>query len=131
MDILISEEECRFDVHSTLLCLLGGVIRLKGRLSQASISFESKYQIVLPYNSHLSRLIVRDAHERGLHANVRLVCGIVRDQFWIIRLKNLVKFIIRKCVLCQKHKKGSRNQLMGELPSFRMEENLPFVYVGM
>ena len=23
MDILISEEECRFDVHSTLLCLLG------------------------------------------------------------------------------------------------------------
>ena len=108
-----------------------GVIRLNGRLSQASISFESKYQIVLPYNSHLSRLIVRDAHERGLHANVRLVCGIVRDQFWIIRLKNLVKFIIRKCVLCQKHKKESRNQLMGELPSFRMEENLPFVYVGI
>ena len=32
-----------------------GVIRLNGRLSQASISFESKYQIVLPYNSHLSR----------------------------------------------------------------------------
>ena len=28
MDYLISEEECRFDVHSTLLCLLGMAIRL-------------------------------------------------------------------------------------------------------
>ena len=38
MDILISDEECRFDVHSTLLCLLGGEDELLFGLTKSVLS---------------------------------------------------------------------------------------------
>ena len=108
-----------------------GLIRLDGRLSQANVAFEANHQIILLSSSRLSKLLVRKYHEENLHANLRLLCSMVRERFWIVRLKNLAKFVIKNCVICQKQRKIVRSQMMGSLPPFRIEQNLPFVYVGI
>jgi hypothetical protein len=45
-----------------------GLIRVGGRLTHAPINFNQKFPIVLPANHYITELIVRQEHERQLHA---------------------------------------------------------------
>jgi hypothetical protein len=45
-----------------------GLIRVGGRLTHAPINFKQKFPIVLPANHYITELIVRQEHERQLHA---------------------------------------------------------------
>jgi hypothetical protein len=48
-----------------------GLIRVGGRLTHAPINFKQKFPIVLPANHYITELIVRQEHERQLHASSR------------------------------------------------------------
>lgn len=45
-----------------------GLIRVGGRLTRSSLPDETKFPILLPKGSHVTRLIVKNAHERLGHA---------------------------------------------------------------
>jgi len=51
---------------------------------------------------HLSLLIVKDAHERVMHNGVRETLTQIRSNYWIIRGRQFVRQVIRKCVICCK-----------------------------
>ena len=44
-----------------------GLIRIGGRIGLAHIPYESKHQIILSQNHHVSRLIALDYHEANSH----------------------------------------------------------------
>lgn len=50
-----------------------GILRVGGRLTNAHISYDRKFPIVLPKDSHLTQLIIFDAHAKTLHGNVQLI----------------------------------------------------------
>ena len=51
--------------------LTDGLLRVGGRLSRATLSDDSKHQIIIPKDSHLARLLVNHFHQKSSHsANV-------------------------------------------------------------
>ena len=73
-----------------------GLFRCRGRFANSSLP------IVLPTETHLNILVIRDAHESVLHNGVRETINEIRCKYWIPRTRLKVKNIINRCVTCKK-----------------------------
>lgn len=107
------------------------ILRVGGRLRNANISNDQKHPIILGTKNQLSHLIVADAHKRTLHGGIQLMLSYIKTKYWIIRVKNLIKTHIHKCIVCARHRAISRPQLMGDLPEARITPARPFLNSGI
>ncbi|GBN62633.1 hypothetical protein AVEN_19041-1, partial [Araneus ventricosus] len=107
-----------------------GLIRVGGRLKNASISMDQKYPILLPKNHRLTEMIVRYFHEKYLHAGPTLLLSIIRKEYWITSARSIVRHIIWKCVKCFHQKGQTANQFMADLPRSRVQPSRVFSRVG-
>lgn len=107
------------------------LVRVGGRLSQSSLSFEQKHQILLPQKSHITSLIVIHEHQRHLHSGQQATLSAVRQLYWPVNGKVAVKCIIRKCVKCFRAKPVCSEQMMSDLPATRVNQNQPFTTCGV
>ena len=57
------------------------IIRCKGRLANAKITYKERYPAIVPRNHHLTKLIIRDCHYRVGHNGVRETLAEVRSRF--------------------------------------------------
>ncbi|XP_029169999.1 uncharacterized protein LOC114939750 [Nylanderia fulva] len=58
-----------------------GIIRVGGRLCNATIEYSQKHPIILPSKHHLTTLIIRDAHYKNLHAGSQAILMMVRNNY--------------------------------------------------
>jgi len=95
------------------------LIRVGGRLACAPLPLCARHPILLA--SHpVTQLIVRHAHLRSLHAGTQLTLNTLRQEFWLIRGRSLVRAVIHKCVVCARERAAIPTQLMGNLPRVRV-----------
>lgn len=57
-------------------------------------------QIVLPYHSKLTDLIVLHEHVKHLHAGADATLAAVRQLYWPLKARGAVSKITRKCIKC-------------------------------
>ncbi|XP_078051828.1 uncharacterized protein LOC144477974, partial [Augochlora pura] len=60
-----------------------GILRVGGRLENATLPWETKHPIILPKH-YVSTLIIRQCHRNTLHGGIQLTMYTVRQQFWIL-----------------------------------------------
>ncbi|XP_055910832.1 uncharacterized protein LOC129945200 [Eupeodes corollae] len=106
-----------------------GLLRVGGRLKHAYISFNLKHPIILP-NNRVSFLIAEDIHNNHLHPGLSETFVIVRQRYWILGSRNLIRKIVSRCKTCFLQGKSTSQQLMGELPSHRVQPARPFTNTG-
>lgn len=107
------------------------ILRVGGRLEKSSLDHDAKHQVILPFGSELSHLIIDHAHKHVLHGGVQATLRFVRERFWIIRGRIMVKAQLAKCITCFRYKKQTPNQLMGQLPTARVQMSRPFAHTGV
>ncbi|XP_057656751.1 uncharacterized protein LOC130894154 [Diorhabda carinulata] len=93
-----------------------GVLRVGGRLTKSNFNFDKKFPIILSGKHTLSKLTVQYEHIRLLHAGPQQVLASLRERYWIISARNLIKKTIHNCVTCFRVKPKALNYLMGDLP---------------
>ena len=135
-DIKILQSKIDLPKNSKLLSLSPfldsqQVLRVGGRLKHANISFNQRHPILLSSSSKLSYLIATNCHKKYLHAGCQAVLTHLRQQYWIISAKNLVKKIIRECIVCFRAKPIHISPYMGNLPSDRVNLTSPFRITGV
>ncbi|KAL7306684.1 hypothetical protein TKK_0001357 [Trichogramma kaykai] len=109
-----------------------GLLRVGGRLVNApSLFYDEKHPIILPYESHLSTLLVRDAHHRTLHAGPQTTRNFLAARFWILRCKTLVHREMHNCIICTRYAGTKLGQIMGDLPPIRLTPVRPFLAAGV
>ncbi len=87
-----------------------GIIRVGGRIDNA--------------------LITEEAHRKG-HSGVVTIAAKTRRQYWITRVNDLAKTIKSNCVDYKQTNPQVENQLMANLPQFRVAPHTPpFHYVS-
>ena len=104
-----------------------GIIRSKGRFMLESAL------ILLPRNSRLTDLIIRDCHHRQHHVGVGGTIVALRSRFWVPSARTETRRLLAKCVTCRKVT-GRHYALptSPELPSFRYDTSTrPFSNVGI
>lgn len=108
-----------------------GIVRVGGRISQANVSYDQRHPIILPAKSHLTRLLISDAHIKTLHGGPQLMLNHIKSKYWVLRGKEQVKTHYRRCVTCLRYSKERATQLMGQLPRVRLEPSKPFQSTGV
>ncbi|XP_055681857.1 uncharacterized protein LOC129789234 [Lutzomyia longipalpis] len=107
-----------------------GLIRVGGRLQHSSELYAAKHPILLP-KSALTRLIMKNEHEKQLHAGPSLLLATVRQMYWPISGRNMARKIIFECVTCAKAKPQLLQQIMGNLPAHRVNLTRAFHACGV
>ncbi|XP_074651578.1 uncharacterized protein LOC141906234 [Tubulanus polymorphus] len=109
-----------------------GVLKVDGRLAKADIPLEARHQVILPFWHHVSRLIIAETHEALLHAGPEHVLAEVRQKFWPVKGRSLVRSVIQNCVICRRDRVKPLIPIMGNVPAARITAyTRPFTFTGV
>jgi len=108
-----------------------GLLRVGRRLQRSMLPYQTMHQMILPSNHHFTKLVVSAEHIRLHHAGPQLLIASLREKYWIPRIRNLVKTVIHECLTCYRFKARATQQLMGELPTTRVQPSRPFLTTGV
>ena len=115
--------------------LVDSILRVGGRLDNATLNYDLRHPIILPNNSHFTTLIIRDAHANiAGHCGVNITLNILVlcQRFWILNAKVETGRVINSCVICKRIRAKPKDQLMASLPDSRLQINeSPFSHVGI
>ena len=98
-----------------------GLLVVGGRLDRSQSIYQGeKHPVILPRKHHVTRLVIREAHERVGHEGRDHTFWEVRRRFWVIGAGAEVRSLVRSCVTCRKVNARPQQQLMAELPRERV-----------
>ena len=109
------------------------LMRSKSRVSGIkSITFNRMHPIMLRKDSNFTKLAILRAHEKVCHQGVESTLNQVRGKYWVMRGRQSIKSVLRKCIICRIiHAKPAIPPSMPILPEFRIECNYAFENVGL
>ncbi|GFW81114.1 integrase catalytic domain-containing protein [Trichonephila clavipes] len=70
-------------------------------------------------------------HRQNCHAGTQILLGILRERFWILRSRRVVRKIVRSCIRCKRYKYKSPNSEPVSLPGDRVNDAAVFKIVGV
>uniref|UniRef100_A0A8D9DY12 Integrase catalytic domain-containing protein n=1 Tax=Cacopsylla melanoneura TaxID=428564 RepID=A0A8D9DY12_9HEMI len=98
----------------------GNILRVGGRLSNSNLEFGQQHPMLLPAYHPVTKLIVLYYHVINFHTGPYLLLSIVRQKFWIVGGRNLVRRVVQKCNICFKFAPKFINPQMADLPAARV-----------
>ena len=115
-----------------LFCDEKGLLRLKGRFffGNAKLEYNSKCPILLK-DDYLCYLIIMKCYEDVKHSGTQATLNKLRERFWVVRGRQVVKKILHRCVICRRHQaKPLLPPSSPDLPSYRVLADFCFQSVG-
>ena len=101
-------------------------------IGQSFLPFYLKRQIILPKNHPLLALLVQDTNVRNCHSGRDLSLGLIREKFWIVHTKSLIKKVLFNCHYCKRQRFLLKASLMSELSIERLSVvKQPFAHTGV
>ena len=111
---------------------LDGVAQVGGRLAQLDIDVDMKHPIIMPQRSHLTKLVIRQHHDKLGHAGTSHTLASLQQRFWIVKGAAAVRQSIGQCIKCKRRNSSVGKQLMADLPRCKVQtEKTPFYKVGV
>lgn len=108
-----------------------GVIRVGGRLQESELTFEQRFQIVLPSNHIFTKYLIKHEHLLNFHAGPQLMRSILRRKWWILSINRAIRSCTLNCHSCIRMKADTQSQMMANLPKARVVPSRPFLKCGV
>ena len=108
-------------------------LRVGGRLQHSHLPYDFKHRLISPPAHHITKLTIMNEHLRLRHAGPQLMSASLRQQYWIPRMKQVIRPVLLRCLLCFKLMvaAAASQQLMGQLPLARVTVACPFLNAGI
>ncbi|KAK3747320.1 hypothetical protein QZH41_013561 [Actinostola sp. cb2023] len=130
---------CVFVMGKSKMCSLKGMVHTKrdyarrrknpqrtGRVRHCTHPF------ILSKDHYVSTLIVRHYHKLLSHAGQEHVLYAIRQRYWIVNARSIVRRLLRECVTCRNRNAPVVTQMMADLPKERLTPyQPPFTYTGI
>ena len=103
-----------------------GLLRSDGRLQNAKfLSYDVRYPVILPRNSRITKLIVKEFHENGNHASgTNQTLAALSSRYWIVAAREVIRKWEKECMECRRRKGKPGEQIMAPLPIARLQTSL-------
>ncbi|XP_031617636.1 uncharacterized protein LOC116337338 [Contarinia nasturtii] len=108
-----------------------GLIRVGGRIERSELNYEMKHPVIVPHGSRLAKLIADYAHRITKHGGVQQMTQFIRQNYWIPKIRDLLRSIVHKCIVCVRLNARMQTQLMADLPAERTQVGKPFINTGV
>ncbi|XP_072380639.1 uncharacterized protein [Diabrotica undecimpunctata] len=107
------------------------ILSVGGRLHNFDFCYDKKHPIVLDSKHHFTTILVRNEHLTLNHCGPQLLLASIREKFWPINGRQVVRKIVRDCIICCRVAPKLETYLMGNLPSSRLVPYRPFYNCGL
>ena len=107
------------------------ILRVGGRLDNSQLNFDVQHPILLRKRDPVVDLLIDHYHQSNLHTGPNLVLSLLRQRYWILSARGVVRYRIQKCNICFKLKTKAQFPLTGNLPSCRVQESKAFLDNGV
>lgn len=107
------------------------ILRVGGRLQNSTCPYEQKFPAILPIDHIFTKLLIKYTHELNLHAGPQLTISLLREKYWVINARNLVRKLIYTCIYCFKVRPKLHEYQMGNLPAHRVVSARAFENCGV
>ncbi|XP_025156696.1 uncharacterized protein LOC112589053 [Harpegnathos saltator] len=108
-----------------------GLIRVGGKLGNAPLTDGGKHPVLLKAHSLLTQ-VIEHHHLRTLHAGPELTLASLRNEYWILRARAVVRAVLHRCVKCARARAELPAELMGHLPQVRVTRSeRAFTHTGI
>ncbi|XP_057296238.1 uncharacterized protein LOC130625191 [Hydractinia symbiolongicarpus] len=128
---LKSDSDCKVQNNKNFEVEKVKLLRCKGRVQNSPLPYDTRHPVFLPTQCELLPL-VSDLHRAVGHNRPRDTLCHVRKQFWIPRLRQVVRNLLRNCTLCKRYEsKAFTYPSTSALPDFRLSLNFDFTKIGI
>ncbi|XP_065081865.1 uncharacterized protein LOC135704359 [Ochlerotatus camptorhynchus] len=122
--------------HATCIGLnpnisINDVIRVGGRLENSKVSDDTKHPIIISGKHPLATLLANHYHRSLLHAGPQLMMCTIRQKFWILGGRDLLRQVYHQCHTCFRRKSVLVQQTTADLPTSRVTRSHPFSVSGV
>lgn len=104
-----------------------GILRVGGRLYNSNFNEDKKHTILISSKHYFTKLLFASEHQSLLHAGPQLLLASIRERFWPIGGRNLVKMTVHSCIRCYRANPNILFPIMGNLPAQRVSPAPPFL----
>ena len=103
-----------------------GLIWSDGRLKHAEfLPYDMRYPIILPRRNWVTKLIVKEFHERGNHATgTNQTLAALSTRYWLLAGREEIREWEKECLVCRRRKSKPCSQIMAPLPTSRLKPSL-------
>ncbi|XP_070144903.1 uncharacterized protein [Drosophila kikkawai] len=108
-----------------------GIMRVGGRIDNSLANYDAKHPIILPKESPIAATLILYQHSALLHAGVEYTFHSLRQRYWILGARNLVRKTVFNCRTCFLQRRHTASQLMADLPEFRVQPARCFLHTGL
>lgn len=108
-----------------------GLIRVKTKIVERDDDYAFRYQILLPSKHHIVECFIRDYHLKNSHAGIQALAVILRNFFWIIAARRIIRSVVRKCGRCQRFVAKPSTTVLIHLPLDRVRDACTFEICGI
>ncbi|GFV48660.1 integrase catalytic domain-containing protein [Trichonephila clavipes] len=102
-----------------------GILRARTKFSFREDTHNFKFPIILPNEHPVVHLMIVRKHEELMHAGVSIVMNHLRESFWILKARKLIRQIIQKCTRCKRFSAQKTEVVPSSLPKDRWKFNPP------
>ena len=74
-----------------------GLIRIKTKIIERDDTYNFRCPIVLPGDHQVIGLVINEKHRELNHAGVEILMSALREDYWILGGRKVIRSIIRKC----------------------------------
>ena len=99
------------------------VLRVNGRVKNFPNSNENFKSFILNAKDYVSQLIIKYYHEKFFHASHETVINELRQKYWLLGIRKVLRSIINKCIICRMSRGRPQNPQIAALPPARLAYN--------
>lgn len=79
----------------------------------------------------LAKRLVEEAHRLLQHGGSQLCTQYLRNKYWIVHIRKLTRKVTQGCIVCCRYKQIVGNQMMADLPKYRLQPTPVFENSGI
>ena len=108
------------------------ILRVEGRLSNASVGYGARHPCLMPGWSHFAKLVIKQYHQQAGHSGLMHIMSLLKEKYWVLKDLSPVRKVIDDCVVCRRWNALPGKQLMADISSSRLQMSLPpFFHIGV
>ncbi|XP_054713434.1 uncharacterized protein LOC129222896 [Uloborus diversus] len=107
------------------------IIRLNTKIIYREDSHTFTRPVILPSQHHVVKLLIFSFHKRYGHVGTQMLLNLLREHFWILNGRKIVRLIISKCATCKRHSEKSLDADVAPITKDRIRDASVFEVVGI
>jgi hypothetical protein len=108
-----------------------GLICVNTKLTQRQDHRSFRLPVLLPSHHPLVEQLIRYYHSIWCHGGVQFLMGKLREKFWVMKARSVIKSVISKCVKCRRFSTKSPCLPPAPLPKDRVTSGSTFQVSGV